>query len=281
MGRENWARSIKIGAIVSFALLLQGIWFLAAPEPGYGHLCIVDPDESSEEALLRYFEEYDSVFLGRVTGSRYEYPDPEDAEIISDGVGIWVYKFEVTGVFKGRVKETVYLTTSEDFPWMSQDETYLIFADAPQYYLGLCNPSSKTDLNEGGYIRRGRDYFDILSRKFPGGPLEPAAETSLPTPTPMPTFTATPMPTPRATATSTPTPRATATSTPLPTPIPTPAVTPTEVSVSPTIPPAHTPTGASISSDSGGCGLSAATDPSTPALMLGLLVVALRSRRPQ
>ena len=63
MERENWTRPIKIGAVVSLAFLLQGIWFLVAPEPGYAHQCVVDPDESSEEALLRYLEEYDSVFL--------------------------------------------------------------------------------------------------------------------------------------------------------------------------------------------------------------------------
>ena len=271
MEPDNWTRPIRMGAVVTLAFVLVGTWFLAAPKPSYAHQCVVDSSESSAEALLKYFKEYDSVFVGRVIHSWYEDPNPEGAEIIMLGVVRAIHAFEVTGVFKGRVYKTVHLATSEDFGRMSYGETYLIFADAPEFLLGLCNPSSTIDRNEDSYIRRGRDYFTVLSQIFPDGPVVPTADNSPPTPTPMPTFTATPMPTPRVTVTSTPT--------PADTPIPTPTITPTRVSVSPTIPPANTPVATPASPDTGGCGLSAATDLPSAALMLGIVALALRPRR--
>lgn len=271
MELDNWTRRINIGAVVSLTFLLVGIWFLAAPELSYAHQCVADADESSEEALLRYFEEYDSVFMGRVTDSWHEDPNPEDAEIIADGVARTIHTFEVTGVFKGRVYKTVHLATSSGFGGVYYNDTYLIFADAPEFFLGLCNPSSTIDRNEDRYIRRGKDYFGILRQMFPDGPVVPTKDTSPSTPTPIPTFTATPMPTSTVTATST--------SIPTRTPKPAPPVTPTEVSVSPTIPPAHTPNPLPTSSDTSGCGLSAATDLPSAALMLGIVALALRARR--
>ncbi len=124
--------------VVSLALMLSALWFLANPGQAYACKC-AEPSSPSEE-----LEKSAAVFAGRVVSVRHSYdPDavshsPEDRTTV---------RFEVSTVWKGAVNESMYVTTpptggSCGFTFIEGEEYIVYGRDSSYgdggYTVGIC-----------------------------------------------------------------------------------------------------------------------------------------------
>ena len=125
--------------IVSLALMMIVLWSIG--NAGQVHACkCVQPGTPSEE-----LEESSAVFAGRVISVRHSY-DPDVASVTPDD--LTTVGFEVSAVWKGSVREDMYITTpptggSCGFAFV-EDEEYIVYAyDSPYadsgYTAGICS----------------------------------------------------------------------------------------------------------------------------------------------
>ena len=128
--------------IVSLALMMIVLWSIG--NAGQVHACkCVQPGTPSEE-----LEESSAVFAGRVISVRHSY-DPDAASVTPDD--LTTVGFEVSAVWKGSVREDMYITTpptggSCGFAFVEGEE-YIVYAyDSPYadggYTAGICSRTS-------------------------------------------------------------------------------------------------------------------------------------------
>ena len=153
--KRQWIGLTPVSVIaVSLALMLSVLWFLG--NPGQVHACkCAQPGTPSEE-----LEESSAVFAGRVVSIRHSF-DPDAASVSRDDrttVG-----FEVSAVWKGTVREDMYITTpptggSCGFTFVEGEE-YIVYAHDSaygddSYTVGIC---SRTAL-----LGQAQDDIDAL-----------------------------------------------------------------------------------------------------------------------
>ncbi len=144
-------------------LLIVG--FLATPEASRADQCelggsqrgVLD-GESGKETILRKYGQNRSVFAAEIANV-WRLKDSKSR----------IYKLDVTGVYKGPVYRTVYLTV-ENFPlgvlWDSPHGEVLIFTDLSRGLISSCTVASYSRLV----------YAKALDELFPEGPLVPSAD---------------------------------------------------------------------------------------------------------
>ena len=153
--KRQWIGLTPVSVIaVSLALMLSVLWFLG--NPGQVHACkCAQPGTPSEE-----LEEFSAVFAGRVVSIRHSF-DPDAASVSRDDrttVG-----FEVSAVWKGTVREDMYITTpptggSCGFTFVEGEE-YIVYAHDSaygddSYTVGIC---SRTAL-----LGQAQEDIDVL-----------------------------------------------------------------------------------------------------------------------
>ena len=153
--KRQWIGLTPVSVIaVSLALMLSVLWFLG--NPGQVHACsCAQPGTPSEE-----LEKFSAVFAGRVVSIRHSF-DPDAASVSRDDrttVG-----FEVSAVWKGTVREDMYITTpptggSCGFTFVEGEE-YIVYAHDraygdDSYTVGIC---SRTAL-----LGQAQDDIDAL-----------------------------------------------------------------------------------------------------------------------
>ena len=153
--KRQWIGLTPVSVIaVSLALMLSVLWFLG--NPGQVHACsCAQPGTPSEE-----LEKFSAVFAGRVVSIRHSF-DPDAASVSRDDrttVG-----FEVSAVWKGTVREDMYITTpptggSCGFTFVEGEE-YIVYAHDSaygddSYTVGIC---SRTAL-----LGQAQEDIDVL-----------------------------------------------------------------------------------------------------------------------
>ena len=141
------------------------IGFLATPEASRADQCELDASqrgvldgESGKETILRKYGQNRSVFAARIANV-WRIKDSKSR----------IYKLDVTGVYKGPVYQTIYLTV-ESFPlgvlWDSPHGEVLVFTDLSRGLIRRCTVASYSRLV----------YANALDELFPDGPLVPSAD---------------------------------------------------------------------------------------------------------
>lgn len=124
---------------VSLAVMMSGLWFLAAP--GQAHACsCVEPGSPTEE-----LEKFSAVFAGEVVSIQHSY-DPNATSVSPED--FTTVGFEVSAVWKGTVYEEMYITTpptggSCGFTF-TEGEEYIVYAHDSLYgdggyTVGICS----------------------------------------------------------------------------------------------------------------------------------------------
>ena len=118
-------------SVVGLALMISVLWFLGNPGQVHACKCAV-PGPPSEE-----FEKFSAVFAGKVVSVQHSF-DPNAASL-SPGDRTTV-GFEVSTVWKGTVREDMYVTTpptggSCGFSFVEGEE-YIVYAHDSPYDVG-------------------------------------------------------------------------------------------------------------------------------------------------